>query len=226
MGRIVSLRQRLNECASRTSDCWRRSCKATGSSTSCTGRRAASGPKEATANAPPPPPRSSAATSAVTCFGWCSSTLAAAHKPRSMATAKTFLLNLGSSLRSGLLGVGWIAAGSGPACLCGHLFRISRPDCFRRQYSHGLPPVGCKKVLMNQPLVTEKAPLSDSVREALAVSLRGCEELIPQDDWQRKLVRSEATGVPLRIKFGLDPTAPDIHLGHTVVFNKMRQLQQ
>src|SRR6478609_7665016 len=79
---------------------------------------------------------------------------------------------------------------------------------------------------MNQPLVTEKAPLSDSVREALAVSLRGCEELIPQDDWQRKLVRSEATGVPLRIKFGLDPTAPDIHLGHTVVFNKMRQLQQ
>jgi len=41
----------------------------------------------------------------------------------------------------------------------------------------------------------------------------------------RKLQRSEATGTPLRIKFGLDPTAPDIHLGHTVVFNKMRQLQ-
>ena len=60
----------------------------------------------------------------------------------------------------------------------------------------------------------------------MAASLRGAEELIPQEDWLRKLARSEATGVPLRIKFGLDPTAPDIHLGHTVVFNKMRQLQE
>ncbi len=57
------------------------------------------------------------------------------------------------------------------------------------------------------------------------MSLRGCEELIPQDDWVKKLARSEATGVPLRIKLGLDPTAPDIHIGHTVVLNKMRQLQ-
>jgi tyrosyl-tRNA synthetase len=59
----------------------------------------------------------------------------------------------------------------------------------------------------------------------MAVSLRGCEELIPQDEWLKKLARSEATGVPLRIKLGLDPTAPDIHVGHTVVLNKMRQLQ-
>ncbi len=57
------------------------------------------------------------------------------------------------------------------------------------------------------------------------ISLRGCEELLPQEDWQNKLARSEATGVPLRIKLGLDPTAPDIHIGHTVVLNKMRQLQ-
>ena len=63
------------------------------------------------------------------------------------------------------------------------------------------------------------------MRDALAVTLRGCEELIPQDDWVKKLVRSEATGTPLRIKLGLDPTAPDIHIGHTVVLNKMRQLQ-
>ncbi|OGB27915.1 MAG: tyrosine--tRNA ligase [Burkholderiales bacterium RIFCSPLOWO2_02_FULL_66_35] len=63
------------------------------------------------------------------------------------------------------------------------------------------------------------------MREALAVTLRGIEELIPQDDWVKKLARSEATGVPLRIKLGLDPTAPDIHIGHTVVLNKMRQLQ-
>ncbi|MCL1960188.1 MAG: tyrosine--tRNA ligase, partial [Desulfovibrionaceae bacterium] len=59
----------------------------------------------------------------------------------------------------------------------------------------------------------------------MAVTLRGCEELLPQDDWLRKLARSEATGQPLRIKLGLDPTAPDIHVGHTVVLNKMRQLQ-
>ena len=57
------------------------------------------------------------------------------------------------------------------------------------------------------------------------MSRRGCEELIPEEDWVRKLARSEATGIPLRIKLGLDPTAPDIHVGHTVVLNKMRQLQ-
>ena len=67
--------------------------------------------------------------------------------------------------------------------------------------------------------------LTDGVREAMAVTLRGCEELIPQDDWAKKLMRAEASGVPLRIKLGLDPTAPDIHIGHTVVLNKMRQLQ-
>ena len=67
--------------------------------------------------------------------------------------------------------------------------------------------------------------LTDGVREAMAVTLRGCEELIPQDGWAKKLMRAEASGVPLRIKLGLDPTAPDIHIGHTVVLNKMRQLQ-
>ena len=59
----------------------------------------------------------------------------------------------------------------------------------------------------------------------MAISLRGCDELLPRSDWLAKLARSEATGVPLRIKLGLDPTAPDLHLGHTVVLNKMRQLQ-
>ena len=68
-------------------------------------------------------------------------------------------------------------------------------------------------------------PVSDRVREAMAISLRGCEELLPQEDWLKKLARSEASGQPLRIKLGLDPTAPDIHIGHTVVLNKMRQLQ-
>ena len=68
-------------------------------------------------------------------------------------------------------------------------------------------------------------PITDRTHEALAISLRGCDELLPEPDWVRKLARSDATGTPLRIKLGLDPTAPDLHLGHTVVLNKMRQLQ-
>lgn len=67
--------------------------------------------------------------------------------------------------------------------------------------------------------------MTDGVGQALEVTLRGVEELLPRDEWARKLARSEATGQPLRIKLGLDPTAPDIHIGHTVVLNKMRQLQ-
>src|SRR5471032_2982773 len=77
---------------------------------------------------------------------------------------------------------------------------------------------------MNAESVTSKT-LSNSVGRALEISLRGADELLPQDEWVRKLQRSEATGTPLRIKLGLDPTAPDIHIGHTVVLNKMRQLQ-
>ena len=77
---------------------------------------------------------------------------------------------------------------------------------------------------MNQALVTNY-PVTDCVRDALAATLRGCEELIPQEEWVKKLARSKTTGVPLRIKFGMDPTAPDLHLGHTVVLNKMRQFQ-
>ncbi|CAN7497393.1 tyrosine--tRNA ligase [Variovorax paradoxus] len=77
---------------------------------------------------------------------------------------------------------------------------------------------------MNAESVTSTS-LSDGVRRALEISLRGTDELLPQDEWVRKLQRSEASGTPLRIKLGLDPTAPDIHIGHTVVLNKMRQLQ-
>ena len=77
---------------------------------------------------------------------------------------------------------------------------------------------------MNQSVVTTY-PVTERVGRALDISLRGAEELLPRHEWQNKLARSEATGVPLRIKLGLDPTAPDIHIGHTVVLNKMRQLQ-
>jgi tyrosyl-tRNA synthetase len=68
-------------------------------------------------------------------------------------------------------------------------------------------------------------PVTSTVRRALEVALRGCDELLVEADFVRKLARSESTGQPLRIKLGLDPTAPDLHLGHTVVLNKMRQLQ-
>ncbi|MCP5271478.1 MAG: tyrosine--tRNA ligase [Burkholderiaceae bacterium] len=74
-------------------------------------------------------------------------------------------------------------------------------------------------------LVTALASASDRVQEAMAITRRGAEQLLPEADWLKKLQRSEATGVPLRVKFGMDPTAPDLHLGHTVVLNKMRQLQ-
>ena len=72
---------------------------------------------------------------------------------------------------------------------------------------------------------TPDLPVTSTVRRALEVALRGCDELLVEADFVRKLARSEVTGQPLRIKLGLDPTAPDLHLGHTVVLNKMRQLQ-
>ena len=68
-------------------------------------------------------------------------------------------------------------------------------------------------------------PITDQVLAAMAESRRNCEELLPEADWLKKLARAEATGTALRIKLGLDPTAPDLHLGHTVVLNKMRALQ-
>jgi tyrosyl-tRNA synthetase len=67
--------------------------------------------------------------------------------------------------------------------------------------------------------------VTDATRAALAIAKRGCDELLVEEEFLQKLARSEATGKPLRIKLGLDPTAPDIHIGHTVVLNKMRQLQ-
>jgi tyrosyl-tRNA synthetase len=59
------------------------------------------------------------------------------------------------------------------------------------------------------------------VAHQLAVFKRGADELLVESEVEQKLAR----GTPLRIKLGLDPTAPDIHLGHTVVLNKMRQMQ-
>jgi tyrosyl-tRNA synthetase len=73
--------------------------------------------------------------------------------------------------------------------------------------------------------VAPQMPLTDRVLDALAVTKRGVDELLIESEFAQKLARSEQAGTPLRIKLGLDPTAPDLHLGHTVVLNKMRQLQ-
>lgn len=81
--------------------------------------------------------------------------------------------------------------------------------------------------LQNKNAVNTNAivPLSDAVQQALAIAKRGVDELLIESEFIQKLVSSEKTGKALRIKLGLDPTAPDLHLGHTVVLNKMRQLQ-
>ncbi|MCY7388080.1 MAG: tyrosine--tRNA ligase, partial [Burkholderiales bacterium] len=62
---------------------------------------------------------------------------------------------------------------------------------------------------------------SAEIDASLAIIKRGADELIVEAEMRKKL----ASGRKLRIKFGLDPTAPDLHLGHTVVLNKMRQFQ-
>jgi tyrosyl-tRNA synthetase len=64
-----------------------------------------------------------------------------------------------------------------------------------------------------------------SVDEQLSVISKGADEIIDTGDLRRKIERSITSGVPLRVKLGLDPTAPDIHLGHTVVLRKIRQFQ-
>jgi tyrosyl-tRNA synthetase len=65
-----------------------------------------------------------------------------------------------------------------------------------------------------------------SAKEQLDIIKRGAVEIIVEDDLLKRLEKSVAKGLPLRIKAGFDPTAPDIHLGHTVLLNKMRQFQE
>jgi tyrosyl-tRNA synthetase len=63
------------------------------------------------------------------------------------------------------------------------------------------------------------------IEEQLALLLRGCEAVFTKDELRKRLESAADTGRPLRVKLGLDPTAPDIHLGHTVVLQKMRNFQ-
>src|SRR6476661_25748 len=63
------------------------------------------------------------------------------------------------------------------------------------------------------------------VEEQLEVIRRGAEQVVPLDELRKKLKRSIATGKPLRVKYGIDPTGIDVHLGHTVPLRKLRQFQ-
>lgn len=63
------------------------------------------------------------------------------------------------------------------------------------------------------------------VKEQMDILLRGVSEIIPADELEQKLQKSYDSGIPLRVKLGVDPTAPDVHLGHTVVMRKLRQFQ-
>ncbi len=64
-----------------------------------------------------------------------------------------------------------------------------------------------------------------SIDEQIKIILKGVEEIIGLEDLRKKLQKSAENGMPLTIKLGLDPTAPDIHLGHTVVLRKIKQFQ-
>ena len=78
---------------------------------------------------------------------------------------------------------------------------------------------------MTESVEQKKFPVSQKIKDAMALIKRGTDTLLIEQELEQKLARAEATGKPLRVKLGLDPTAPDIHLGHTVVLNKLRQFQ-
>ena len=63
------------------------------------------------------------------------------------------------------------------------------------------------------------------INEQLKILKRGVNDLISEDELKEKLVEAEKEGRPLKVKLGLDPSAPDIHLGHTVVLRKLKQFQ-
>ena len=64
------------------------------------------------------------------------------------------------------------------------------------------------------------------VEEQLAYLKKGVAEIVPEAELRAKLEKSLKTGKPLRVKLGVDPTAPDIHLGHTVVIRKLKHFQE
>ncbi len=69
------------------------------------------------------------------------------------------------------------------------------------------------------------SPSNTSAKDQLDIMKRGCDELLVEAEMLKKIEKSIATGTPLRAKLGLDPTRPDLHIGHSVVLNKLRQFQ-
>src|SRR6202140_5141357 len=65
-----------------------------------------------------------------------------------------------------------------------------------------------------------------SVTEQMDLIRRGAEQIVPEAELVRKLARSVRTGKPLRVKYGIDPTGIDVHLGHTVPLRKLRLFQE
>ena len=64
------------------------------------------------------------------------------------------------------------------------------------------------------------------VQEQLSIIRRGVEKIVPEEELTKKLQHSHETGTPLRVKYGIDPTGIDVHLGHTVPLRKLRQFQE
>lgn len=67
--------------------------------------------------------------------------------------------------------------------------------------------------------------VSDQINKSLKIIKRGIVHLVEEEDLIRKLEKSYQSGKPLKIKAGFDPTAPDLHLGHTVLLRKLKQFQ-
>ena len=87
---------------------------------------------------------------------------------------------------------------------------------------------GHEGLTRNEPRVYHLHTMANAMdaQEQLDVIKRGAEEVISEDDLLKKLERSESQGKPLRVKAGFDPTAPDIHIGHTVLIEKIDQIDQ
>ena len=90
----------------------------------------------------------------------------------------------------------------------------------------GLVAVGVAGTLYLKATMTTTGVAFPSLEEQLDLITKGAAEIIPLEALKERITKSIATGVPMRIKAGFDPTAPDLHLGHTVLIRKLRHFQQ
>lgn len=97
-------------------------------------------------------------------------------------------------------------------------------DNWMRSFAHDTKAAQRQKERKNEMQTNEKN-LEQEVNQQMRIILKGAAQLIGEEDLRTKLALSIRTGIPLTVKLGLDPSAPDIHLGHTVVLRKLKQLQ-